>query len=1831
MADSGFFQINDIILDIPPEQISIKRMPMNYSYQALRTTSSIKVKSGYSQLDIDISVKFTSNNLYKLRDLVSQFRVTPFCYVENAHIRENVLGGNRDQNMALALKNMVISISSAGQTDADIIDVQFFFSWFNYFPFSTSFSFKRAPFSPIEVKDPKMSSAWKILYQAEQRRTEYQKISKLGLSETLLTFTEFRGFRVNEYNIFKRDVKAVRRLRQFMQQTLSRANDARDILPGMFGALMSRTTDGQDTLSNVEAEALLEEIFGPTTSINSRIFTNNKRALKDLAEILDSSMTTARESRFRGILDQGEWKPTELSIDGKKTLVRLGNEPGQLTDDDTRGAETIIAERQRRLTLHRDRLNSSDLILTGISISFQNTLAVMPVKGYTFPTFQHIGSTDAVVTLSFAAPDNKTLARLTEFNDTMQQQAVSMRLVPEGQRNIRISNDIINMCGLYEFTPDSLSTGTVPGNPHLTAITWRLLNNPITSRTSEGLIQSQNLTNNMDIKVQISEIIEKHLKVVPLDDLITVKDGKIFVTGRIFFERLNKSNYKASQSRTNLNSYFTYTGPKGKRHQAFEDICVEYGRRLSYAFLNLLGDTISSSLDNLGSKDIQALFSLTNHDILSIELLQNLIDELLNKGISSTISFQGPQAESFRETFQPSTEEREEFINEHLAVWQSWATKFIDNKILFTENIELPQFENIIEPVALQNNVTAYKDFPLEQVIEIMREDGELKKIIDKSMQDLIKKSSRQQIKLNSVNYSSLIGPDFYFFERATDTKQRILSRQVLESAKESIKASQGDQRAQAEEDWFRNVYEKRILGDNITEIVRKNKAYVGKGFFNSEIKSMFEERQSRDEVFYPSDLENAEEGLACSLQTATTSDEPITPPAFQVNNSTSAQPGYWIGRQRTSQSMSPPSYYAEAQHRFGLDALDFLSSKSYTNEIFKTGDQVEFGWPTGPETRRITSGFSLHRPTPKERDANGNPIIRSHKGMDLGSTDRSGSFGHPVLAAADGIVTAVSYSEAEKRPGEIYGGEGVRVIIKHKNGYVTKYYHLQWDDIVEDLSDRFWGRGIYAGGGTGSFDIYRGTRIGSVGDTGGISTAPHLHFEVWKDNSPIDPETIFVPSMEKLTEIPTDIDPNNESLLTKSVDKLEKDLQNGQTFGMKRAYPTYRLFFIESDIDERKRFAFDDFFGYSSVVAIELIRSRRIAADLLHLRITNVSGVLSNRKFRNELSPEKARDSKGNIAKEESSLVSMLLRPGVQIQLRLGYASNINDLETVFNGVITDVALAEGTDDMLDITCQSYGIELVQNTHGESKSFGGFFSKRGITGEIIEQLMASPELSHFGRWDPGQRPPLGELRSVLTERWTAVPRPSDDNIFAPRGRGIWGIFDKSPKFILYQSTIWDAFQELTLRHPSYVAYPVPYEGFFGPRMTMFFGLPDQLYFARDPSPRELNTASKLKKFAEEAKENTDVTLDKIRDPNIKVDQLTAERALSEEEVSNIQKAREFWLANLVKNYGLSTGIIRPFRNYHILTSAQHILKNQIKNSLYRAFNTATIMYSDDEPEKDDNSTTGLTFDDDKTYTMRCDAVLQDEEVREFFGRFPNCVGFEMVKRYCLSLLQQFMKDGYEGTITIIGNPSIKPHDVCYVFDAYSDMYGPIEVEQSVLSFSQQYGFITEITPDLCVHVNQSSTMATQDALGLIVEEKLSVVPTWIMNVAEAPLKAVSLLSSPIANMFFNSSEIGLGHEPTANPFKLIGGFIFSKFITRTQVAHPMRYSPLVKGGKPMLGGLPKQLDSTFIQKVGKYAKSSYKGGKLLLDDTTDKYSPGNWIGRTTGGFWKSVFNLDQD
>jgi len=128
--------------------------------------------------------------------------------------------------------------------------------------------------------------------------------------------------------------------------------------------------------------------------------------------------------------------------------------------------------------------------------------------------------------------------------------------------------------------------------------------------------------------------------------------------------------------------------------------------------------------------------------------------------------------------------------------------------------------------------------------------------------------------------------------------------------------------------------------------------------------------------------------------------------------------------------------------------------------------EQVILGFDYSPPVKGTLSSDFGYREHPVEGEE------RFHYGVDLAA-----DAGTEVDCFADGTVTAVGESSSYGR----------YCVVAHEGGYSTLYAHCSR---------------ITAGSGTA---VSRGQKIAEVGDTG-MATGPHLHFELQRDGTYLNP-----------------------------------------------------------------------------------------------------------------------------------------------------------------------------------------------------------------------------------------------------------------------------------------------------------------------------------------------------------------------------------------------------------------------------------------------------------------------------------------------------------------------------------------------------------------------------------------------------------------------------------------------------------------------------------------------------------------------------------------------------
>jgi murein DD-endopeptidase MepM/ murein hydrolase activator NlpD len=165
-------------------------------------------------------------------------------------------------------------------------------------------------------------------------------------------------------------------------------------------------------------------------------------------------------------------------------------------------------------------------------------------------------------------------------------------------------------------------------------------------------------------------------------------------------------------------------------------------------------------------------------------------------------------------------------------------------------------------------------------------------------------------------------------------------------------------------------------------------------------------------------------------------------------------------------------------QGRRSLRMLRWTGNGEREAGWFDAAGQAERrGYMGMPVAGRVTSNFGLRM----------HPLLgfmRMHKGIDIAAP-----YGAPILAAIDGVVASAGRN----------AGYGNFVKLTHGGGLSSGYGHMSR---------------IAVHGGQ---RVRQGQVIGYIGSTG-LSTGPHLHWEVWRNGQSINPRSISFASVARLS-----------------------------------------------------------------------------------------------------------------------------------------------------------------------------------------------------------------------------------------------------------------------------------------------------------------------------------------------------------------------------------------------------------------------------------------------------------------------------------------------------------------------------------------------------------------------------------------------------------------------------------------------------------------------------------------------------------------------------------------
>lgn len=562
------------------------------------------------------------------------------------------------------------------------------------------------------------------------------------------------------------------------------------------------------------------------------------------------------------------------------------------------------------------------------------------------------------------------------------------------------------------------------------------------------------------------------------------------------------------------------------------------------------------------------------------------------------------------------------------------------------------------------------------------------------------------------------------------------------------------------------------------------------------------------------------------------------------------------------------------------------------------------------------------------------------------------------------------------------------------------------------------------------------------------------------------------------------------------------------------------------------------DMFDLNSILDIRIIKDEYEAADVMVIRIAaSKKDLMAKDGYDPTYNPDDfsigevidnivSGNSTANLGISHN-LEHMGLKEGVRVKAFLGNSVNESseDLKIEFSGKIAAI----NGKDIVEIYCLGNGHELIQNTMGyNGDSEDRNYTLNSDTTDLIGELLSSSdEVKSFGNTKPEVFKNISANLPAFMGGVSAL-----DNIYAPNmfPDFDWGTFGSDVvsstidtwgtlgsvsalavgvastagiglalgvvslagaaiyegiqaigratnpcEFTVYQQTIWDVLQELTLRHPGYITATVPFDN----RSTIYFGEPDGIYFFRgarsaaekaikravakksdkalkNPTMREIyDETSSLKKVADLPTARYPVLL-----PTAK-DQFAARKAdesnLELQTILNMQKC---------------------FRSYHLVTSQHDIISNDIEASSVGVANSVQVYHPDDNNEVNTDGTTWFS-NYSLTDRMKADDDLDSDKINNKVFTFHNAHNedpeIELPQRYAISVLCKELANAYKGSVTILGRAGIKPHDIVVLNDTHNRISGPVGVKRVMHIVSPRTGWRTKIYPKFLVFPQNSA------------------------------------------------------------------------------------------------------------------------------------------------------------
>lgn len=502
-------------------------------------------------------------------------------------------------------------------------------------------------------------------------------------------------------------------------------------------------------------------------------------------------------------------------------------------------------------------------------------------------------------------------------------------------------------------------------------------------------------------------------------------------------------------------------------------------------------------------------------------------------------------------------------------------------------------------------------------------------------------------------------------------------------------------------------------------------------------------------------------------------------------------------------------------------------------------------------------------------------------------------------------------------------------------------------------------------------------------------------------------------------------------------------------------------------------------------------------------------------------------------------------LQPGIRIHVREGYGSDARELAGIFNGVISSV---EPNNQAINVVAQGNGIELmnpimedrdadeiqymdtpgdaINNTEGGGatphtilKSFltiKGGSVKKYLQGKYSKSQMAWKNgvadleeeswinlwarytadvwnknmygITHFGDPDYTDTFPDGEIVQNIYEV-SAFPNMAREDLKLYKE----GENDRQPPYISFEprgKTFWDIMHICQSVAPDYIVGTAS----FGLRDTIFYGKP-HYYYAYKYKRHNNIWVEQRKPFQQfhVVYSDQDIISNNITASSDKVK--TVATGLYKDKAGWVDRNKDvgpLWVDKNIYPEGQKSMVVNT--GLKMKDSSKFLLRADMAGS-DSMFNTGVIGLD----------LAGNLF---RNTVQSCLNVvggafatigsIMAEDYNWFSygedhgGRYGNHK--KIAWSATANALKEAVKEMYQGDITIIGSPSIKPNDRLIIKDTYNDMSGSVLIRDVVHNLNQQTGFTTTVhvdaistVDDQSEKIKHSSTACFMKQLGMLV------------------------------------------------------------------------------------------------------------------------------------------------